>query len=67
MLLIALACVDVVLRGAAPAASYAVLAGAIGILLLGTGQGALWDPEGAILLRKAGAEPAPSGAERAPA
>ena len=65
--LIALACLDVVLLGSPSAASYGLLAGSTGILLLGTGRGALWGPEDAYLLRKAGEGRLPAGAGRAAA
>ncbi len=67
LLLIALACVGVILSGSPTFVDYALLGASIGILLLGTGQGALWRPEDELLLRKAGSPRLPSGAEQAPA
>lgn len=65
--LIAIASADAILRGPATTVDYSLLGMSIGVLLLGTGDGALWRPEDALLLRKAGSRDLPSRTEQAAA
>ena len=67
LLLISVACFDVMLLGTPTPAGYALLIASTGVLLLGTGRGVLWGPEDALLLNQAGARRTSSRAESAAA
>jgi CDP-diacylglycerol--glycerol-3-phosphate 3-phosphatidyltransferase len=67
LMLITLACLDVLLLGPPTASSYALLFASTGVLLLGTGRGVLWGPEDALLLNQAGARRTSSRVESAAA
>jgi CDP-diacylglycerol--glycerol-3-phosphate 3-phosphatidyltransferase len=67
LMLITLACLDVLLRDSPAALDFWLLCPSVGVLLLGVGRGVLWGPEDALLLTQAGSNRTPSRAQRAAA